>query len=428
MIRTVFSRKVVAALMAAAMALSGVSMGAFSASAADDPYKKKKQLEAKRERIQSALEGTNKNLADVYLKLEDTKAAVATAEADLQVKEQALAEAERQDTIIAERLDTANQQAETLSSEIKRESEAVNETKSSISQMARADYRSGGVNESLSVVLGAKTPEDFVNQSYVAETTVRIQNNQLGQLQQQVSVNKNRELRLSSVQDEIEDLKKESEENLKAKAAAQRAADEKAQQLTELRTQQSSQASQLESLKSSLEDEEASVAADQRSVEEKIRAYEAKRAKSGGSKKSGGGGGSKGSSGSLGWPTANHTVTSPYGYRVHPVTGRTSMHLGTDFRARCGVPIYAAANGTVIQRGYNNTYGNQVILDNGYIGGKSVVTSYNHFSAYNVRYGQRVSKGSVIGYSGQTGRVTGCHLHFEAFVNGSRVNPMSLLG
>jgi murein DD-endopeptidase MepM/ murein hydrolase activator NlpD len=116
--------------------------------------------------------------------------------------------------------------------------------------------------------------------------------------------------------------------------------------------------------------------------------------------------------------------------RWYPITGGNWMHLGTDIRSACGDPQYAAAGGTVtaVKPAPNGTHGNQVIINHGYLGGSSYVTVYNHLSRFGVRPGQQVSQGQVIGNTGATGNVTGCHVHFEVWKNGSTIDPMGLPG
>ena len=121
------------------------------------------------------------------------------------------------------------------------------------------------------------------------------------------------------------------------------------------------------------------------------------------------------------------SITSPYGMRFHPVLHVWKLHDGTDFGTGCGTPVRAAAAGTVMQTYYNGGYGNRVILNNGRMRGKSVVTTYNHLTRWIVSPGQHVSRGQTIGYSGTTGYSTGCHLHFMVIANGSTVNPMGWL-
>jgi len=118
-------------------------------------------------------------------------------------------------------------------------------------------------------------------------------------------------------------------------------------------------------------------------------------------------------------------ITSRYGMRLHPVLGYWKLHDGTDFGASCGTPIRAAEDGVVSERYYNAGYGNRLMIDHGLIDGDYVTTGYNHASRYTVRVGQRVSRGQVIGYVGNTGYSTGCHLHLMVWEDGSVVNPLA---
>ncbi len=120
-------------------------------------------------------------------------------------------------------------------------------------------------------------------------------------------------------------------------------------------------------------------------------------------------------------------LTSPFGMRLHPVLKVWKLHDGTDFGAGCGTPIRSVAAGVVTEAYYNGGYGNRIFVDHGNIGGRHLTTSYNHLSSYAARPGQRVAAGQVVGYVGSTGYSTGCHLHFMTWVNGSLVNPMSVL-
>ncbi|MGH2755080.1 MAG: murein hydrolase activator EnvC family protein [Actinomycetota bacterium] len=122
------------------------------------------------------------------------------------------------------------------------------------------------------------------------------------------------------------------------------------------------------------------------------------------------------------WPAAG-PLTSPYGWRTHPIFGDQRLHAGIDIGAPYGAPVIAADEGTVTYVGVMSGYGNVIVLDHG--GG--VATTYNHLSAYSVGSGQSVGRGSPIGAVGCTGYCTGPHLHFEVRVNGSPVDPMPYL-
>ncbi|WP_166389616.1 peptidoglycan DD-metalloendopeptidase family protein [Nocardioides ochotonae] len=126
-------------------------------------------------------------------------------------------------------------------------------------------------------------------------------------------------------------------------------------------------------------------------------------------------------------PAPGGYLTSPYGYRKHPIYGYWGLHDGTDFGAACGTPMRAVADGTVASRYYSQVYGNRLHLNVGNVNGKYVTAVYNHATNYTVSPGQRVSRGQVIGYVGSTGWSTGCHLHFTVLVNGATANPMNYL-
>ncbi|WP_408898561.1 M23 family metallopeptidase [Nocardioides sp. R1-1] len=120
-------------------------------------------------------------------------------------------------------------------------------------------------------------------------------------------------------------------------------------------------------------------------------------------------------------------VTSPYGYRIHPIYGYWGLHNGTDFGTGCGSALWAGEAGTVISEYYDEVYGNRLYLAIGKVNGADIVLVYNHLSKYAVREGAKVSRGQVVGYSGSTGWSTGCHLHFIVMRNGDPVDPMQYL-
>lgn len=125
-------------------------------------------------------------------------------------------------------------------------------------------------------------------------------------------------------------------------------------------------------------------------------------------------------SGGFTWPApSSHTITSPYGYRVHPILGTKKFHSGIDIGASYGSSIVAASSGTVIAASYNSSMGNYVMISHG--GG--ITTVYMHCSSLLVSSGQSVSKGQQIARVGSTGRSTGPHLHFSVMKNGSYVSP-----
>lgn len=122
-------------------------------------------------------------------------------------------------------------------------------------------------------------------------------------------------------------------------------------------------------------------------------------------------------------PSSKTRITSPYGMRTHPTLNRRKMHNGIDFGSGMNAPVYAAADGKVTLAQFSRSFGNWIILEhsNGY------VSIYAHLNSFNTRAGDRVRKGEVIGFTGNTGRSTGPHLHYEIRLNGTPIDPNGYL-
>lgn len=116
-------------------------------------------------------------------------------------------------------------------------------------------------------------------------------------------------------------------------------------------------------------------------------------------------------------------MSSGFGYRIHPVTGKSQFHKGMDFAAPIGTPIYATGNGVVTFSGWGTGYGRYVEVDHG----NGTVTRYAHTSANYVNVGDTVYANQQIAAVGNTGRSTGAHLHYEVRQNGQAINPQTYL-
>lgn len=118
-------------------------------------------------------------------------------------------------------------------------------------------------------------------------------------------------------------------------------------------------------------------------------------------------------------------ITSPYGWRIHPIRGTSTFHYGVDLAAGCGAPIWAANDGVVIARGFDTGGNGYLTIDHG--GG--IQTQYLHMydSGMFVNVGDKVKGGQQIAEEGSSGQSTGCHLHFEVLVNGENVDPETFM-
>ncbi|MCT4607255.1 MAG: M23 family metallopeptidase [Marinisporobacter sp.] len=120
---------------------------------------------------------------------------------------------------------------------------------------------------------------------------------------------------------------------------------------------------------------------------------------------------------------ARGRITSKFGYRRSPFTGRSDFHTGLDIANKIGTPVHAAGTGIVTFAGWNSAYGKMIIISHGY-GYRSL---YAHNSALLVKVGQKVQKGDTISKMGNTGRSTGPHVHFEVHYNGQQIDPQRVL-
>ncbi|MUT67644.1 M23 family metallopeptidase [Paenibacillus sp. NEAU-GSW1] len=124
-----------------------------------------------------------------------------------------------------------------------------------------------------------------------------------------------------------------------------------------------------------------------------------------------------------GWPTTSRTMTSGFGYRKDPFTGKAIFHAGIDIAGESGDPVFSAANGEVIESGYSSSEGNYVVVDHG----NGLCSVYMHLKQIEAREGETVVRGEKIGLLGSTGRSTGPHLHFQIMQSDKAVNPLPYL-
>lgn len=132
-----------------------------------------------------------------------------------------------------------------------------------------------------------------------------------------------------------------------------------------------------------------------------------------------------GGGGQLGMPVAAPVITSPYGWRKHPVTGVWKVHTGTDFAGPLGTPIFAAGDGIVTRSGVSNGYGWLIVVDHG--GGLQTWYAHMYSNQVLVKTGEKVTRGQQIAGIGSNGWSTGPHLHFEVRLGGQHVDPMPYL-
>jgi murein DD-endopeptidase MepM/ murein hydrolase activator NlpD len=122
------------------------------------------------------------------------------------------------------------------------------------------------------------------------------------------------------------------------------------------------------------------------------------------------------------WPVRGY-LSASFGHRIDPFTGQRDFHSGIDISTPSGTKIVAPADGVIVSSGTKGGYGNTLIIDHGF----GIVTRYGHMASFNVRAGQRIHRGDVIGFVGSTGRSTAPHLHYEVWVRDQAQNPIQFI-
>lgn len=284
-----------------------------------------------------------------------------------------------------------------------------------LNRRVRAIYMHGQLNY-LEVILGANSFSDFANRVELLKRVIRSDYNLILEIQKQKAAIEAKKAQLEEDKRQLDALAAEAEktqQEIAAKKAEQ-------QKVLDAAKQNKAAAAQME------QDLNSQLASVKNLIQQRLAAAEAARQAAQQASEDEGGGGSDDNyvqgTGAMGWPCSG-PITSPFGYRTHPIFGTTIFHAGIDIGVDYGTPIHAADSGVVVYAGWISGYGNAVIIDHG--GGIS--TLYGHNQSLAVSEGQSVSKGAVVAYAGSTGNSTGPHCHFEVDVNGSPVNPLGYL-
>lgn len=397
--------------------------GAPSASAETDA-----QLKAKQQQLRDALAQAQEGLADTAQRAEQAADELADVQARQPAVEAALATAQGdvraakdRDVELAGQLAAAEAAEQVAVAGLAQGESDLAEAEKRVSRLVSATYRGGGVDAGLAAaVMGGEGPSELADRLALVDAAARLQQSSTSRLAQVRAEQQHRAERLEAVRQQMAELRQQAADHLvetqRAEAEAQAATDE----LAALEAAKEKALADIEAQKRAYQQQVDQAQAESDDIAAQLRA----RAKARGG--SGAGGGSAAPQrGLLGNPLASMTVTSGFGYRIHPVYHVRRLHAGTDLRAACGTPVYAAADGEVVRAGPGTGYGNILVIDHGTVGGRDVATAYAHLSRFVARTGQDVRKGDLVAYSGSTGVGTACHLHFEVRVDGSPTDAMA---
>jgi len=408
-------RRVAAAGVATTLAFGVVSVPWAHA---DDIHDRQKRVENKIEGADHALEHSSDRLRRAYGALQAAQAELGEARAHLEQTLARLGEARERNQELREKLAIAQARLEQAQADLVAGRADLELQREAVTDMVTSIYQEGDPQlQAFSSMLQAEDQADLTwtqegqsvmvgreTQAYdelrAAEVLLEVREDQLAAAEKEVAEQQVEAAEQVVVMQDLAgqaraaraDVREVVDRKRDAKAVAQRA---KARDLAQLRK---------------LKEQE-------QRIKEKIARLAARTS-----------GGYRGSAdGFLAWPMQGGYVTSPFGFRTHPIYGYYGLHNGTDFGGGCGVPLLAASSGTVVAKYYSSSYGNRLFVYLGKVNGVNLSAVYNHASGYGVNVGQRVSRGQVLGYSGNTGWSTACHLHFTVLANGRPVNPMTYL-
>lgn len=410
-------------------------------------------LRDKHQALKQAIHKTKTDMNESSKAASDAAVALTTAEQQLKDAQDALAKtqqdvaaAQKKDDQLAKQLQSAKDALAKAVAAVKAGEERLAAQKAVVGAIVRDDVQKQSSLLPLAVLTTSTSMSDLANRIQISQTMLDTNQEKFDtytQLQKQLNVAKATQAKLEK---QVAADKAASAKNLKnkqaleARAQAQQAA--VATLVTQRKTAQAAADKAAANDKAHYADLQAEDARVQRKIAAQLaadraaaaakKAAERAAARAAASQPTGGGGSSSGGDapgtgraaphGAI-WPVIA-PITSPYGMRFHPILHIWELHDGTDLGASCGTPIESPYAGKITAEYYNVGYGNRLIIDNGEIDGHYITTSMNHAERYIVHPGQHVRQGQVLGYVGQTGWATGCHLHLMVWRDGVKINPM----
>lgn len=429
--RNRFGKVAGTALLTGALVFAGAT-GTTMASDRSDQVSKEKAASDKAAQLRASLEDVSADLANSVIALENAKDAQQSAQDAYDEAVRVQASAAREQAQAQDQLEVATAQLKQVEKALATSQEKESENLSNIGKVARETYTNPSLGGTFEFFISDKNSGDLSTYARNAQLAAQMQSDSLKSVQNQIVGQKNSQAEQRELTSQVRKLKAQADAALQAADGAKADKQTKLEELNQTLDEKKNHEAELESKKGEISKQLEEAEKEQQAARERIEQIDAqnRRSQAGGSASSGNAG-----SGSTGFTTGGIFqapikgalyLTSPFGYRIHPVTGQRRLHMGADIAAGCGLPQYAAANGTVVSTRYEGTGGNTVTINHGMLGGSSWISVYRHMTQFATSPGAQVSKGQLIGYTGATGRVTGCHVHFELWKNGSVINPIPL--
>lgn len=383
------------------------------------------------------MEGIDAKLGQLFVELQKVEAEVPQAQAEADAAEAKVAQAVRKEEAISGRLEAEQGQLQQLTAAISDARHKLDESQKSVGELVRRAYRGEITSSPMALVLTSTSVSDISKLTAAADAAALFQSRLTSSVENTLAENQSQENRQRALTDSITQLQAQAQAAVDESQAAKLDKNKKLESLRGLLTKNKRLADQLQAQRGAYEQAEQQARQHLNDAQNRIKQIDAEqarrdaeaRARARAEKKTYVPDTLPSTGGSVwGKPLAGGLhVVSPWGYRIHPLTGSRRLHAGVDLRSSTGEQQYAVHDGVVVESYYDVGCGNMVTINMGSFGGHRWLTRQCHLSARFVREGQRVSKGQVIGLTGSTGRVTGPHVHFEIWRDGVSVNPMPYL-
>lgn len=389
------TKVVIATLLIALVASDGIAFGAANNSKSTKttkPLTTKKDIEAemdaidkKREEIHKRIDGARKKEKLAYVKLNEITHKLQATQGTLKHSKKKL------DATVQDIHKTENVITQTQSAEAKHEELAGTRLRE-IYEGHRLSF--------LEMAFQVDSLEHLLDRMYYQERIAALDRSLIDQLRARKQALQDNKNRLDQEKNKLGDIVSEIAK--------------KALEIAKLRVSQEQVAERLKTQRAFFEQAERELAMQSKTLEKQILAMETSSSNSADGKPM-----QKGT-GSMAMPL-RAKITSPFGWRTHPIFKRRKFHTGIDLAGPMRSPIRASDSGHVLYTGWYGGYGKVVIVSHG----NSFSTLYAHLSSYAVKKGDNVAKGDILGYEGATGFATGPHLHFEVRVEGKPNNPLN---
>lgn len=367
-----------------------------------------KDLQKKQDKKREEQKSYEQKIKDSKSQIAENKELLGKTQAEIDVLDGQISEA-------AANLATINDEIGKLQVDIDANTQKLNEAEANLEskedvfkERIRAMYMSGDVRN-LEILLNSQSVEDMLTNNEMIQAIARNDKNLINFVKEQVTTIKEKE---EALKRDMAVLDKRQEEASAVKTSLEATSAKKSQYMADLEKNTELLNAQIDKFN----EESKALESEIRNLTSEIARKQREERKN----REGKGPTPVLGNGKLSWPLSGYTrISSPYGYRTHPILGYSKFHSGVDIPAPTGTAVHAAADGVVIAAKRLGSYGNAVMIDHG-----DCVTVYAHNSALKVSEGDYVLRGDTISLVGSTGLSTGPHLHFEVRINGATQNPM----